>query len=70
MEPELFEEIEKVKRLAERKPQLIEALLAERAKINENLTALGYEPPKKARKPRTPKPEGEETPKRRSRKTA
>ncbi len=70
MQQELFDEIEKVKRLAERKPELIAALLAEREVIERNLAELGYVPPKKARKPRAPKPEGQAEPKRRTRKTA
>lgn len=69
MQQELFDEIEQVKRLAERKPELIAALLAEREVIEGNLKELGYVPPKKARKPRAPKSEGE-TPKRREKKTA
>lgn len=70
MQQELFDEIENVKRLAERKPALIEALLAERGEIDEHLKALGYEPPKKTRGPRAPKPEGSPAPKRRAKKTA
>jgi len=70
MDLEIQKQIESVLRLAERKPKLIDALLAEQAVIQSKLTALGYEPPKKTRKPRAQKPEGSTEPKRRSKKTA
>jgi len=58
MEQEYHDQIDTLLRLAERKPKLIEGLLEEREVIQGKLLALGYEPPKKTRKPRAPKPEG------------
>ena len=71
MEQELFNEVENLKRrLTERKPALIEALLAERDEIDAHLKGLGYEAPKKTRQPRAPKLEGSEPAKRKSAKKA
>ena len=53
MEQELHDEIESALRFAERKPKLIEALLVEQSAIQGKLAALGYQPPKRTRKPRT-----------------
>ena len=58
MEQEIHDEIESALRLAERKPKLVEALLQERLEIDVKLTALGYQPPKRTRKPRAPATEG------------
>ena len=53
---ELHNEVENLLRLAERKPHLIEAILQERRELDSKLTALGYVPPKRTRKPRAPAP--------------
>ena len=58
MEQSVHDEIESAKQLAERKPHLIEAILEERRKLDADLVALGYQPPKKTRKPRKPAAEG------------
>ncbi len=58
MEQEIYDEIENVLRLAEWKPTLIEALLQERREIDAKLAALGYQPPKRTRKPRAPATKG------------
>ena len=66
MEQELHDEIENALRLSERKPKLIEALLAEQEVVKGKLAALGYQAPKKTRKPRAPAAEGSmQEPKRR-----
>ena len=58
MEQQIHDEIESAKQLAERKPHLIEAILEERRKLDADLVALGYQPPKRTRKPRAPTVEG------------
>jgi len=58
METELQAEIDAALQLATRKLQLIERLLAEQAIISEKLAGLGYQPPKRTRKPRAPATEG------------
>jgi hypothetical protein len=70
MEQELHDEINAAVQLAERKPKLIDALLLERREIDGKLAALGYVPPKKTRKPRTPPAEGTAGPKKRVSKSA
>ena len=58
MEPELQAEVDAALQLAARKSQLIERLLAEQSIIAEKLAGLGYQPPKRTRKPRATAPEG------------
>ena len=53
LDQQLHDEINAALQLSERKPKLIEALLQERLEIDVKLTALGYVPPKRTRKPRT-----------------
>ena len=56
LDQQLHDEINAALQLSERKPKLIEALLQERRVLDSTLTALGYVPPKRTRKPRAPAP--------------